>query len=145
MWWLLWLILAVLLGVAEAFTLTLAFGILGGAALVTAVVAGVGAPFVMQVLAFAASSIAGLMIVRPIARRHALLPPISREGADALVGKRARVLTEVTGSRGLIHVAGEDWSARSLDDTLVIPEGAEVDVMEIQGATAIVYPRELLP
>jgi hypothetical protein len=27
----------------------------------------------------------------------------------------------------------------------VIPVGAMVDVMEIEGATAIVYPRELLP
>jgi membrane protein implicated in regulation of membrane protease activity len=27
----------------------------------------------------------------------------------------------------------------------VIPAGTLVDVMEIEGATAIVYPRELLP
>jgi membrane protein implicated in regulation of membrane protease activity len=37
------------------------------------------------------------------------------------------------------------WSARALDENHVIPAGTLVDVMEIEGATAIVYPRELLP
>jgi membrane protein implicated in regulation of membrane protease activity len=37
------------------------------------------------------------------------------------------------------------WSARALDESQVISAGTLVDVMEIEGATAIVYPRELLP
>ena len=36
----------------------------------------------------------------------------------------------------------EKWSARAYDETLVIPAGATVDVIEIEGATALVYPRE---
>ena len=46
---------------------------------------------------------------------------------------------------GLIELSGEEWSARAFDEYQVIPVGALVDVMEIEGATAIVYPRELLP
>jgi membrane protein implicated in regulation of membrane protease activity len=72
-------------------------------------------------------------------------PPLVREGSYALVGKKAVVLEEVTGTQGLVKLAGEVWSARSLDENQVIPVGAMVDVMEIEGATAIVYPRELLP
>ena len=72
-------------------------------------------------------------------------PPLVLDGSDALVGKKAVVIKEVTASRGLIKLSGEEWSARALDDDHVIPEGALVDVMEIEGATAIVYPRELLP
>lgn len=72
-------------------------------------------------------------------------PPLTREGSDALIGKRAEVLQEVTATRGLIKLSGEEWSARALDESHVIPVGGLVDVMEIDGATAIVYPRELLP
>lgn len=145
MWWLAWLIAAAALGVAEAFTLTLALGIFSGAALVAAVVAGFGAPWVFQLLAFAAAALVGLLVVRPIAQRHASQPPLSRDGTDALVGRTATVLEEITAEGGLVHLAGEHWTARPLDESLVIPFGAAVDVMEIQGATAIVYPRDLLP
>ena len=145
MWWLAWLIAAVALGVAEAFSLTLAFGIFSAAALLAAVVAGFGAPWVFQLLGFAAASMRGLLVVRPIALRHASQPALTRDGTDALIGRTATVLEEISAEHGLIHLSGEDWTARSLDDQLIIPAGAAVDVMEIQGATAIVYPRELLP
>jgi membrane protein implicated in regulation of membrane protease activity len=68
-----------------------------------------------------------------------------REGSYALVGKKAVVIEEVSGTQGLIKLSGEVWSARALDEDQVIPAGTLVDVMEIDGATAIVYPRELLP
>lgn len=143
--WLAWLIAAAALGVAEFFTLTLAFGLLAGAALVAAVVAGAGGSWLLQILAFAVAGGAGLLIVRPIARRQMSLPPAMRDGSDALVGKQAKVLEEVTADGGLIKLSGEHWSARAFDEELVIPAGAAVDVMEIEGATAIVYPRDLLP
>jgi membrane protein implicated in regulation of membrane protease activity len=140
--WIGWLIAAAALGVAEYFTLTLAFGLLAAAALVAALVAGIGAPLLVQVLAFAISAAVGLLIVRPIARRQMRNPPLVREGSYALVGKKGLVIEEVTGSAGLIKLAGEVWSARSFDEDQVIPPGTPVDVMEIEGATAIVYPRE---
>ncbi len=145
MWWIAWLIVAVALGVAEAFSLTLAFGIFSAAALVAAIVAGTGAAWVFQLLAFAGASMAGLLVVRPIARRHASQPPLTRDGTDALVGRTATVLEEINAEHGLIKLSGEQWSARPLDDHLVIPPDAAVEVMEIQGATAIVYPSDLLP
>ncbi|MBC9712692.1 NfeD family protein [Streptomyces sp. TRM66268-LWL] len=143
--WLVWLLAAGVLGVAEFFTLTLVFGLLAGAALVAAVVSGVGVGLLGQLVALAAASAAGLLVVRPIALRQLDQQPLTYEGSDALIGKRAEVLKEVTGSRGLIKIAGEEWSARALDESHVIPVGALVDVMEIDGATAVVYPRELLP
>jgi membrane protein implicated in regulation of membrane protease activity len=124
------------LGVAEYFTLTLAFGLLAAAALV----AGVGGPLLAQVLAFAITGALGLRIVRPIARRQMTHPPLVREGSYALVGKKAVVIEEVTGTQGLIKLSGEVWSARALDEDQVIPPGTPVDVMEIEGATAMVYP-----
>lgn len=136
---------AAALGVAEFFTLTLVFGLLAGAALVATVVAGVGVGVLGQLLALGLAVAAGLLIARPVALRQMARQPLTRDGTDALIGRRAEVMQEVTATRGLIKLSGEEWSARALDETLVIPAGALVDVMEIEGATAIVYPRDLLP
>ncbi|MEU7033563.1 NfeD family protein [Streptomyces sp. NPDC046237] len=143
--WFVWLLAAGVLGAAEFFTLTLVFGLLAGAALVAAVVAGVGIGLLGQLVAFGVTAAVGLLIVRPVALRQMAKAPLTREGSDALIGKRAEVMQEVTATRGLIKISGEEWSARALDESLVIPVGALVDVMEIEGATAVVYPRELLP
>ena len=145
MWWVFWLATAFLLGVAEFYTLTLVAGLLASAALVAAVTAGLGAPLVIQLLAFAVTGGVGLVAVRPIAKRHLALPPLSREGSDALVGRSALVTREVSANGGLVHLSGEDWSARAFDETLVIPPGVRVDVFQIEGATALVHPREPLP
>ncbi|MGJ3509587.1 NfeD family protein [Enemella sp. A6] len=145
MHWLLWLLLAVGLGVAEGFTLTLAFGILAGAALVAAVVAGFGGGLVLQLLGFALAGSLGLVIMRPIARLQRRRAPLMREGVDALVGQTAVVLQEVGADGGLIKLAGEEWTARPFDDSHTIPVGAKVEVMQIEGASAVVYPYELLP
>ncbi|MDS1271067.1 NfeD family protein [Lipingzhangella sp. LS1_29] len=143
--WILWLIAAAALGVAEAMTLTLSLGLLAAAALIAGVVGALGMPVVVQILAFVVSAAAGLWIVRPIAKRHFRQPPVLRSGADALVGRQAVVIEEVSALNGRIKLSGEEWSARTLDENQVIPEGTFVDVMEIEGATAVVYPRELLP
>lgn len=143
--WIAWLLVAAAFGVAEFFTLTLAFGLLAAAAVVAAVVAGFGFPLLIQILAFAVTGAVGLLVVRPIARQHMSHPPLVRDGSEALIGRRAVVVKEVTAEHGLIKLAGEEWSARALDEYQVIPVGAVVDVMEIEGATAVVYPRELLP
>jgi membrane protein implicated in regulation of membrane protease activity len=140
--WIVWLIVAAVLGVAELLTFTFALGLIAVGACVAAAVAALqlGPPF--QLLAFVIASGAGLALVLPIARRHVKQPPLLRTGPAALVGRHAQVLEEVTVHGGRVKIAGEVWSARSYDETLVIPVGHTVDVMQIEGATALVYPRE---
>ncbi|GAB2948485.1 NfeD family protein [Nonomuraea fastidiosa] len=140
--WVIWVILAIVLGVAEIFTLTASLGLLGVAALLTAATAAIGLPVPLQLLFFALTSTAGLLVLRPIAMRHVKQPQLPRFGVEALVGKPAYVVSEVTGRGGRVRIGGEEWSARAYDETLVIPTGATVDVIEIEGATALVYPRE---
>ncbi|MGW1044131.1 NfeD family protein [Streptomyces sp. NPDC002547] len=140
--WLIWLIIAAVLAVAEIFTLTAALGMLSAAAVVTAGSAAVGLPLPFQFLVFAAVSTVTVLFVRPLALRHVLQPQTARFGVDALVGKTANVVSEVTGVGGRVRIDGEEWTARAYDDTLVIPAGKTVDVIEISGATAIVYPRD---
>lgn len=140
--WIIWLIIAAALGVAEIFTLTAALGIISVSALLTAGVAAVGLPPGLQLLVFVLTSGAGLVSLRPIAQRHLRQSPAHKFGVSALVGKPAYVTREVTGRDGRVRIGGEEWSARAYDETLVIPVGATVDVFEIDGATALVYPRE---
>jgi membrane protein implicated in regulation of membrane protease activity len=140
--WLIWLIIAAVLAVAEILTLTAALGMLSAAAVVTAGSAAVGLPAPFQFLVFAVVATVTVLFVRPIALRHLIQPQAARFGVDALVGKAAYVVSEVTGLGGRIRIDGEEWTARAYDETLVIPAGKTVDVIEISGATAIVYPRD---
>jgi membrane protein implicated in regulation of membrane protease activity len=140
--WIVWLVLAALLGVAEVMTTTLAFGLLAVAAVVAAVVGGVGLGLPFQIAAFAVAAGAGLGVVRPLAVRHIRQPPLLRTGTSALVGRSATVIEEVTPLTGRVRIGGEVWSARSYDEAQVIPVGSTVDVFAIEGATALVHPRE---
>jgi membrane protein implicated in regulation of membrane protease activity len=140
--WIVWLIVAAVLGVAELPTTTLAFGLIAAAAVVAAVIGTFDLGLPLQLAAFVVAAGAGLGFVRPIALRHIKQPPALRTGTAALVGRSAIVLQEVTEHSGRIRIGGEEWSSRAYDESLVIPVGAKVDVMQIDGATALVYPRE---
>ena len=141
--WIVWLIVAAVLGVAELVTMTFAFGLIAVAAVVAAVVGAFHMDLGIQLVAFIAAAGAGLGFVRPIAIRHIKQPPALRTGAAALVGRSAIVSEEVNEHSGRVRIDGEEWSSRPyLDESLVIPVGTKVDVMQIKGATALVYPRE---
>jgi membrane protein implicated in regulation of membrane protease activity len=140
--WVLWLAGAMVLGIAEAFTLTAAAGLLAGAALVTAVSAAAGLPVPLQVLVFTAIAVVGIVVLRPMAARHTVRVDQVRFGVDALPGRTGFVVDDVTGRAGTVRIGGEDWTARALDETGVIPVGRAVDVIRIDGATAVVHARE---
>jgi membrane protein implicated in regulation of membrane protease activity len=140
--WIIWLILAAVLGVAEIMTTTLAFGLLAVAAGAAAIVGGVGLALPFQLIAFVLAAGAGLGIARPLAMRHVRQPPLLKTGTSALVGRSAIVTEEVTALDGRVRIGGELWSARSYDESSVITEGSKVDVLAIEGATALVHPRE---
>ena len=140
--WLAWLVLAALLGAAELMTATLAFGLLAVAALAAAIVSGVGLGLPLQLGAFAITAGVGLGVVRPLAARHIRQPAVLRSGTAALVGRAATVVEQVTAHGGRVRIGGEVWSARSYDESQVIPVDSTVDVFAIEGATALVHPRE---
>jgi len=140
--WIVWLIVAAVLGVAELLTTTLAFGLIAVAAVVAAVVGTFHLGVPLELAAFVVAAGAGLGFIRPIAMRHIKQPPLLRTGTAALVGRSAVVIEEVTEHTGRVRIGGEEWSSRAYDESLVIPVGVKVDVMQIDGATALVYPRE---
>jgi membrane protein implicated in regulation of membrane protease activity len=140
--WVIWLIVAAVLGAVEIVTVTLAFGLVAAGALAAAIVGAAGGGLPVQFGAFVVASALGLGVARPIAMRHVRQPPLLRTGAAALVGRSAIVVEEVSALGGRVRIGADLWSSRPYDETLVIPAGTTVDVLLIEGATALVYPRE---
>jgi len=136
----LWLALGVALAIAEMFTSTFVLLMLAAGALAAAAVAAVGLPLWIQGLVFAAVSAAALAGVRPLIQRHlhrnADAAPI---GLAAIEGALGLVLERIDTDHGLIKIEGEMWSARPYDVTQVIEPGERVRVIEIKGATALVW------
>lgn len=136
--WVWWLIGAAALGIPLVLTAMPEFGMLSAGAVAGAVTAGLGGGTVLQVVVFAAVSVALIAVVRPVAARHRAQRPELATGVEALKGRTAVVLERVDASGGRIKLAGEIWSARALDTAQSFEAGREVDVVEIDGATAIV-------
>ncbi|MEU6607939.1 NfeD family protein [Streptomyces shenzhenensis] len=136
--WVWWLIGAAALGIPLVITAMPEFGMFAVGAIAAAVLAGLGFDVVVQVLAFVVVSVALIAVVRPIANRYSRQRPELATGVDALKGKQAVVLERVDASGGRIKLAGEVWSARALDTGRAYEAGQEVDVVDIEGATAIV-------
>jgi membrane protein implicated in regulation of membrane protease activity len=138
--WVIWAIVAVLLAVGEIFTPGLFFlGPIALAALATTVVAALGGGIWIQIIVFGAGSFAAVGLLRPIARRHLTMPRALRTGAAALEGAKAIVLQRVDSRGGRVKIGGEEWSARSYMPDEEFDVGTEVEVAQIQGATALVY------
>ena len=136
--WVFWLIGAGLLAAGEVATLGFFLGAVALAALPAAAVAAAGAGPAVQLAVFIVASVASLAFLRPVASRHLRTPPAIRTGTAALVGARAVVLARVDADGGRVKIGGEEWSARPYDDDAVFEEGARVEVLKIQGATALV-------
>jgi membrane protein implicated in regulation of membrane protease activity len=136
--WVWWMIAAGVLAVGEIATLGFFLGPIAVAATLTAIVALIGAPLAVQWLVFIAASAGTVVVLRPIARRHLRTPPRIRTGTAALVGGRAVVLERVDANGGQVKIGGETWSARAYDEDDAFEPGARVEVMEIEGATALV-------
>jgi membrane protein implicated in regulation of membrane protease activity len=140
--WIIWLVVAFILGAGEMHTRGLVLAPVAAGALVAAAasVAGLGAG--ASIVIFLVLSLVLLRTLRPLALRHQRLPPTLRTGPAALVGHRALVLARIANDEGvgMVKLDGECWSARSFDDGTVISAGEMVEVIAIRGAIAVVMP-----
>jgi len=136
--WLIWLLVAAGFAAGELMTLGFFLGPIAIAASAAALVAAVGGGAVIQAITFIVLSVASLAILRPIARRHIQMPAQIRTGTAALIGARATVLERVDSEHGSVKIGGEVWTARPYDEDHVFEPGTRVDVLKIDGATALV-------
>jgi membrane protein implicated in regulation of membrane protease activity len=139
--WLIWLAVALVAGTVEVLTLDLIFLMVAGGAVAAAIAAAFGAPVVVDVLVFAATSALLLVAARPPMLayvRHSV--PGTATGPAALVGSQGEVLVPVSRDGGRVKLAGEVWTARSATGGLPLEVGSQVQVVRIDGATAVVAP-----
>jgi membrane protein implicated in regulation of membrane protease activity len=134
-----WVVVAVALAIGEVLTPGLFFlGPVAVAAIAAAVAGALGAGGAVSTIVFIVGALLSLLVLRPIARSHIRLPAISRTGTAALIGRRAVVTRQVDSAGGRVRIGGEEWSARAYLDGSVFAEGQTVDVIQIEGATALV-------
>lgn len=136
---LLWLIGGLLALGAELLFAEFTMAMLGVAALSAAGVGLVGAPVWAQFLVFAVVAIGLVTVARPMLRRRLHYGHHTKTNVDALVGTKAIVLATVDANTGQVKIGGETWSARTYDETQVLEPGRTVTVMDISGATAVVW------
>jgi membrane protein implicated in regulation of membrane protease activity len=143
--WVLWLAVAIAAAIGEVVTLGLFLAAFAAAAVITAIVAIVVPSLALQVGVFGALSLLGLGVFRPIAlnalgwqQAEQITGPVSQ---SHLMNKRAVVTKTVDNSGGQIRIGeGEFWSARSFDPSDVMEPGAQVEVVLVDGLTALVSP-----
>jgi membrane protein implicated in regulation of membrane protease activity len=113
---------------------------LAGGAFAAAAVGLVGGNELVQVLAFALVSALGMVVVRPAIkhRLHRSAEPAVM-GLEAIEGAEATVIEEVAEGRGMVRIGGELWQARPFDIAQTMDAGTQVRVVEVRGATALVW------
>lgn len=137
--WLFWFLAAmVLVGAEVIVAFTLYAGSVALAALVASLAAGLDASIELQILFFTIATGLSLLVIRPIARRHLIIEDKVKVGHEALVGRRAMVLQEVSVDGGRVKIEGDVWSARAADEGAVLAVGERVEVVGFRGAFAIV-------
>lgn len=134
-----WFIAALVLASAELLAGEFTMLMLAGAALATAGAAIPGIPLWAEIACFAVSALLLLVFLKPYLYRHLTRKPVLDTSVKALEGQRAVVLEEVTGTGGQVRLDGSIWSARSIDPTTPIAVGEEVNVVSIDGTTAVVW------
>ncbi|MDN5684108.1 NfeD family protein [Corynebacterium glyciniphilum] len=137
-----WLIAAAVLAVGEFLIMDFTLLMLAVAALTTAGVSAIDIPVWAEVGVFGVTSAASLLLLRPVLRRRYIAQGEVREfTSKELEGQSAEVLSEVTSdnSAGQVSIAGDIWSARAAHPGTSFAEGDRVQVVSIEGTTAVVW------
>jgi membrane protein implicated in regulation of membrane protease activity len=137
-----WLLVAVLLVVAELLTLAFVALYFAVGAVGAAIAGGLGANVGIQLAVFGIVSLASLFLTRSPLRRALSRTPTVVSNAPTVVGKRAvvtRPILEGPGQRGQVRVGTEEWSARGESENAIV-EGTTVEVVAIDGVSLIVRP-----
>lgn len=133
-----WLIIAVVLGVIEAVTVSLVSIWFAIGALAAIIPAYFDAPIWAQILVFLAVSAVAFAFTK---RFFKDVVKVKKQptNSDTLIGTDGIVTEEINNldGSGRIFISGLGWKAKSADGK-DIPEGAVVTVLKIEGATLIV-------
>ena len=135
----LWIVVFVIMLVAEAATAGLISLWFAGGALLAMAAALLGAALIWQLVIFVVASGVLMALIYPRAKKKLRDMEFTPTNADRIIGMDG-VLTEAIdplAGTGAVRVDGKIWTARS-EDSEVVPAGAVVTVLRIEGVRAIV-------
>ena len=138
-----WLILLVILVVIELIKMGLTTIWFAGGALAAALISIPGTPLALQILVFLIVSAVLLYFTRPVAVKYFNRDRI-RTNVESMVGRQAIVISEINNLEGIgqVNTGGMEWSARSSYHNVILPVGAVVTVLGVDGVKLIVEERK---
>ena len=141
--WVLWLIMMVVFIVIEGITLGLTTIWCAVGSLAAAACAYFGANVGIQIAVMVAVSIICFLICIKWIKPQLNERYKTKENAtntDRLLGEVGVVIKQINtlNSKGQVKVKGQVWSAKTCDENQVIPEGAKVKVLKIEGVKLLV-------
>jgi membrane protein implicated in regulation of membrane protease activity len=138
--WIVWLVGAGILAATETATLDFTLLMLASGALAGAGVA-VFFPGLLwlQIVVALVVAVAMLFLLRPTLLVKIRSQPGYRSSIDKMIGANGVAVTDISTGAGEVKVNGEAWTARAVEG--VITAGTEIEVYQIDGAVAVVYPR----
>jgi len=138
-----WLVLLVILVVVELITMGLTTIWFAGGALAAALISIPRTPLALQILVFLLVSALLLYFTRPVAVKYFNRDRI-RTNVESMIGRQAIVISEINNLEGIgqVNTGGMEWSARSSYHNVVLPVGAVVTVLGVDGVKLIVEERK---
>ena len=138
-----WLAVFVVLLVIEIVTMGLTTIWFAGGAAVAAIASALHAPFGVQILLFLVVSLVLLYFTRPIAIKYFNKDRV-KTNVEGMIGNQAIVTSEIDNQQGIGQVTlnGLEWTARTLEDGIILPVGCVVTVEDVQGVKLIVQEKQ---
>lgn len=138
----LWLVILVVLVIVELATMGLTTIWFAGGALAAALISIPGTPLILQILVFLVVSALLLYFTRPIAIKYFNKDRV-RTNVESMIGRQAIVISEINNIEGTgqVNTGGMEWSARSSYHNIVLPVGAVVTILGVDGVKLIVEQR----
>jgi len=133
-----WLVLIIIGVVTEIASMGLTSIWFAVAALISFVLAKLGLPLIVQILAFVLATVLLLIYTKPIAKKYLKIGQ-HKTNVEALINQTAKVtekIDNINGS-GKAFINGMTWTARSQNDEL-IDENEIVRIIKIEGVKLIV-------
>ena len=133
-----WLVLMVICIMFEVATVGLVSIWFAGGALVACFLAMANIHVVIQVIVFLAVSLVLLVVTKPLAKKWINKDRV-RTNYEGIIGKVVRVTERVDNinETGTALVNGQEWTARSKSDSIILEQGEVAQVVNISGVKLI--------
>jgi len=134
-----WLLLLIVFIAVETATLGLVCIWFAGGSLVALIVAALKGPVWLQLVLFLITALVLLIFTRPVAVKYFNKDRV-KTNVSSIIGKQGIVTAEIDNlqATGKVAIGGQEWTARSSEEGITIPEGAVIEVEAVNGVKVLV-------